>query len=189
MRRPARFDGLLLNRRQTATIISPARLEVVEAIAALGRASARELAVYLGRPPGAIYHHVRVLEQAGVIAEVGRRGPRRPEAIYAPVATRLAVPAGMSPEADRQALQTIRAVLRQAGRDVDAAFARGAATLKGRFHGAQFSAALKPRDVKRVLALLAELDDLLRRAKRVRPRPTDEVFRWTSVFVPLERRR
>ena len=181
-------DMLVLNPRQTGMLISPARLEIVEAFAALGRASARELAAHLRRPPGAIYHHVRMLEQGGLITEVGRRrGPRRPEAVYAPVAERLAVPAGASPDADRQALQTIRAVLRQAGRDVDAGFARGVATLKGRFHGIQLSAALKPREVKRVLALLAQIDRTLRQAKRVRPDPTDDVYRWTSVFVPLAR--
>ena len=130
----SRQDTLVLNRRQTGLLISPARLEIVEAFAALGRASARELAAHLRRPPGAVYHHVRVLEQAGLIVEVARRrGPRRPEALYAPVAERLAVAAGSSADADRQALQTMRAVLRQAGRDVEAGFARGAATLKGVF--------------------------------------------------------
>ena len=181
-------DMLVLNRRQTGMLISPARLEIVEAFAALGRASARELAAHLRRPPGAIYHHVRMLEQAGLIAEVARRrGPRRPEAVYAPAAERLAVPAGASPDADRQALQTMRAVLRQAGRDVEAGFARGVATLKGRFHGIQLSAALKPREVRRVLALLGQIDVVLRKAKRVRPGRTDDVYRWTSVFVPLAR--
>jgi len=183
-------DTLVLNRRQTGLLISPARLEIVEAFAALGRASARELAAHLRRPPGAVYHHVRVLEQAGLLVEVARRkGPRRPEALYAPVAERLAVAAGSSADADRQALQTMRAVLRQAGRDVEAGFARGTATLKGRFHGIQLSAALKPREVKRVLALLGQIDAMLRRAKRVRPGPDDDIFRWTSVFVPLVRAR
>ena len=65
--------------------------------------------------------------------------------------------------------------------------ARGTATLKGRFHGIQLSAALKPREVKRVLALLGQIDATLRRAKRVRPGPGDDIFRWTSVFVPLVR--
>src|SRR5262245_2281296 len=110
-KRRTRRDALLLDRRQTALLLSPARLEIVQAFAALGRASARELAAHLRRPPGAVYHHVRMLEQAGLIAEVGqRKGPRRPEAIYAPVAERLAVAAGSSADADRQALRTLRAV-------------------------------------------------------------------------------
>jgi DNA-binding MarR family transcriptional regulator len=182
-------ETLILDRRQTAALISPPRLEIVEAFGALGRASARDLAAHLGRPPGAIYHHVRVLEQAGLIREVARRrGPRRPEAVYATTASRLAVAAGHSEDASRQAARTLRAVLRQAARDVDAALARGGSTLPGRFHGIQLSTALKPGEVKRVLGLLAEIEAVLRRANRARRRG-DDVYRWTSVFVPIHRER
>jgi DNA-binding transcriptional ArsR family regulator len=185
-----RTGTLVLNQRQTGLVISPARLEILEALGALDRASARELAAHLGRPPGAVYHHVRMLAHAGLIAEVEvRRGARRPEAVYAPVAARLAVAAGASPSDDRQALRTLQAVLRQAGRDVEAAFARGPASLKRRFYGGQMSGALTARDVKRVIALLEEIESLLRRAKRKRPGRSDDVYRWTSVFVPLGRKR
>jgi DNA-binding transcriptional ArsR family regulator len=181
---------LVLTRRQTRMLVSPARLEILQAIGSLGRASAREVAAQLGRPPGAIYHHVRMLEQGGLIVEVERRaGARRPEAVYALASERLAVAAGASAGADQQALQALRAVLRQAGRDVDAAFARGTAKLKGRFHGLQLSAALEPREVKQVLALLDRIDRLLRRTKGAPSKSGAVIFRWTSVFVPLDRRR
>src|SRR5262245_44726288 len=130
----AKIETLVLSQRQTGLLISPARLEILEAFGALERASARELAAHLGRPPGAVYHHVRLLTQAGLIVEVDvRRGSRRPEIVYAPAAARLAVAAGTSRSGDRQALRTLQAVLRQAGRDVEAAVARGPASLKGRF--------------------------------------------------------
>jgi DNA-binding MarR family transcriptional regulator len=183
-------DTLLQNRRQTGTLLSPARLDIVEAFGVLGRASARELAAHLGRPPGAVYHHVRRLEQAGLIGEVSRRrGPRRPEAVYAVDAERLAVASGTSPGSEGQALRTQRAVLRQAVRDVEAGFARGPAALKGRFHGAQLSAVLTRREVRRVLALLAGVEETVRQAKRARHSRGHGVYRWTTVFVPLRRRR
>ena len=186
----AKSDTLLLSRRQTGLLISAARLEIVEAFGALGRASARELAAHLGRPPGAVYHHVRMLAQAGLIAEVEvRRGVRRPEAVYAPVASRLAVAAGASRAGDRQAIRTLQAVLRRAGRDVEAAFARGPALLKGRFYGAQLSSGLTARDVKQVIALLGEIEALLRRANRKPAAAAGDVYRWTGVFVPLGRTR
>ena len=185
-----RGGTLVLSRRQTGLLISPARLEILEALGALERASARELAAHLGRPPGAVYHHVRTLAQAGLIVEVDiRRGSRRPEVVYTSAAQRLAVAAGASPSGDRQALRTLQAVLRQAGRDVEAAFARGPALLKRRFYGGQVSSALTPRDVKRVIALLEEIESILRRAKRKGSGRVDDVFRWTSVFVPLGRKR
>ena len=186
----ARTGTLVLSRRQTGLLISPARLEILEALGARGRAAARDGAAHVGRPPGAVYHHVRTLTQAGLFVEVGvRRGSRRPEAVYAVAAQRLAVAAGASRSGDQQALRTLQAVLRQAGRDVEAAVARGPATLKGRFHGGMVSGALTPRDVKRVIALLAEIETLRRRATQTRPDRADDIYRWTSVFVPLGRKR
>ena len=185
-----REETLVLNRRQTGLLISPARLEILEALGALERGSARDLAAHLGRPPGAVYHHVRTLAQAALIIEVDvRRGSRRPEVVYALAAPRLAVAAGASRSGDQQALRTLQAVLRQSGRDVEAAFDRGPALLKGRFYGGQMSSALTPREVKRVIALLEQIEALLRRAKRKRSNRTDDIFRWTSVFVPLGRKR
>lgn len=183
-------DTLVLSGRQTALLLSPARLEILEALDALGRASARELAAHLGRPPGAVYHHVRTLTQAGLFVEVDvRRGSRRPETVYALAAPRLAVAGGASRRGDRQMLRTLQAVLRQAGRDVEAAMDRGPALLKGRFYGGQVSGALTAREVKRVIALTEEIESLLRRAKRKRSGRVDDVYRWTSVFVPLGRKR
>jgi DNA-binding transcriptional ArsR family regulator len=186
----ARTETLVLSRRQTATLVSPARLEIIEAFGALDRASARELAAHLGRPPGAVYHHLRTLAQAGLIAEVEvRRGARRPEAVYAPVAARLAVAAGGSRAGDRQALRTLQAVLRQTARDVEAAFARGPAALRRRFYGAQLSSGLTARDAQRVIALLQQIEALLRRAKRKPADAADDIYRWTAIFVPLGRKR
>jgi DNA-binding transcriptional ArsR family regulator len=181
----------VLTAAQARALASPSRLEIVEAFGALGRASARELAAHLGRSPGAVYHHVRALEYAGILREVARRpGPRRPEAVYAPAsaAGRLAVAAGQRVGDQQAAVQALKAVLRQAARDADALFAEGAATLKGRFHGLQLSAALAPADVKRVLALLGELEVVFREANRERSRG-GEIFRWTSLFMPIRRTR
>jgi len=185
-----RTGTLVLSRRQTSLLISPARLEILEALGALARASARELAAHLGRPPGAVYHHLRTLAQAGLIVEAEvRRGSRRPEVVYTGAAARLAVTAGASPSGDRQALRTLQAVLRQAGRDVEVALARGPASLKGRFYGGQMSSALTAREGKRVIALLEEIESLFRRATRKGSSRADDIYRWTSVFVPLRRKR
>jgi DNA-binding transcriptional ArsR family regulator len=179
----------VLTSAQARALASPPRLEIVEAFGALGRASARELAAHLGRSPGAVYHHVRALEHAGVVREVARRpGPRRPEAVYAPAAGRLAVAAGQRLGDQEAAVYALKAVLRQATRDADKLFAQGAESLKGRFHGLQLSGALPPADVKRVLALLDELEAIFRKANRTRSRAGD-IFRWTTLFMPIGRAR
>jgi DNA-binding transcriptional ArsR family regulator len=179
----------VLTPAQARALASPPRLEIVEAFGALGRASARELAAHLGRSAGAVYHHVRALEHAGVVREVARRpGPRRPEAVYAPAAGRLAVAASRRVEDRQAAVRALKAVLRQATRDADAVFVQGVETLKGRFHGLQLSAALQPADVERALALLGELEAVFRGANRTRS-PAGDIFRWTSLFMPIRRRR
>jgi DNA-binding transcriptional ArsR family regulator len=179
----------VLTPAQVRALASPSRLEIVEAFGALERASARELAAHLGRSPGAVYHHVRALEHAGIVREVARRpGPRRPEAVYAPAAGRLAVAAGQRVGDQQAAGLALKAVLRQATRDAGGVFVEGVETLKGRFHGLQLSAALAPSDIKRVLALLGELEAVFRKANRARSRAGD-IFRWTSLFMPLRRTR
>jgi DNA-binding transcriptional ArsR family regulator len=187
-RPPAAPASLVLTARQTGLLASPARLEIVEAFGALTRASARELAAHLGRSPGAVYHHVRALEQAGLLREVARRaGTRRPEAVYAAAGGRFAVAAGRAKPAG-PAAATLKAVLRQAARDADRVFA-GRIEAKGRFHGLQLSAALLPADVKRVLALLEQVEAVVRAANRRRPQAGEAFYRWTSLFMPIGRSR
>lgn len=188
--RPARVPRtVVLSPAQARLLASPARLEIVEAFGALGRASARELAAHLGRSPGAVYHHVRALERAGLLREVARRaGSRRPEAVYAAAGGRFAVAAGPSTPEGRPAVATLKAVLRQAARDTERAFA-GEVDAKGRFHGLQLSAALLPADVKRVLALLGQVEAILREAGRQRPQVDETYYRWTSLFMPIGRSR
>ena len=189
MSRRASPATTVLTPAQARALASPSRLEIVEAFGAIGRASARELAAHLGRSPGAVYHHIRALEHAGVVREVARRpGPRRPEAVYAPAAGRLAVAAGPRLGDQQAAVRALKAVLRQAARDADGMFGRGVETLRGRFHGLQLSAALQPADVKRALALLGELEAVFRKANRTRSRAGD-IFRWTSLFMPIGRSR
>ena len=173
---------------QARLVASPARLEIVEAFGALGRASARELAAHLGRSPGAVYHHLRTLEQAGLLREVARRpGSRRPEAVYAPAGERFAVAAGAA-KSPLPAAATLKAVLRQAARDADRVFG-GRIAAKGRFHGMQLTAALLAADVKRVLALLNQIEVILRKANRQSSQAGETYYRWTSLFMPIERSR
>jgi hypothetical protein len=108
--------------------------------------------------------------------------------VYAPTTGRLAVAASHKRGDQQAAVHAMKAVLRQAARDADRVFAQGVETLKGRFHGMQLSASLLPADIKRVLALLGELEAVFREANRARSR-AGEIFRWTSLFMPIRRTR
>lgn len=50
-------------------IISPARDEIMDAVAANGPCTVRWLGEFLGRKPDSLYHHVRVLRRVGLLLE------------------------------------------------------------------------------------------------------------------------
>lgn len=58
---------------QFEAIGSPVRLEMVEFFGSRGPMSVAEIAEALGRPADGLYHHLRKLEGAGIIREVGTR--------------------------------------------------------------------------------------------------------------------
>jgi hypothetical protein len=84
--------------------------------------------------------------------------------------------------------RALKAVLRQAARDVDPALAMGREALLGRFHGLQLAAALSPDDFERVLALLGRIEAIFRRAGKVRS-GAGTMARWTTLLTPIRRGR
>lgn len=163
---------------------SPARLELIEAVDAAGPVSARALARRLRRSAGSVYHHLRILEHAGLVRRSGfRPARRRPEALYVLTARRHAAgprAAGHPPAA------VLRAALRQAGRDAERALGRREAPARGLFHGAQITAALRAAEVRAVIAKLVEVQRLLQAAAQ-RGDSAATFYRWTSLFLSVDR--
>ena len=76
-----------LTQDQLECLTMPLRLAIVQRLESDKEATARELAARMGRPTTSLYHHLKQLEEIGLVRIVGeRKGPRRPEAIYALVA-------------------------------------------------------------------------------------------------------
>jgi predicted transcriptional regulator len=77
--------------RQVEAFAHPARQEIIDRLVASGPLSARELAEGIGRNVTTIYHHLKHLEDVGLIqqmsSEAFARG--RPYIIYKPVAPRI----------------------------------------------------------------------------------------------------
>jgi predicted ArsR family transcriptional regulator len=60
------------------------RREIIAALANDPNLSARDLATRLKRPVTGLYRHLELLQDAGLVRQIGqRRGPKRPEALYA----------------------------------------------------------------------------------------------------------
>lgn len=62
------------DKKQLAALTSSARQEIVDVLSQMGTVSVSELATTLGRPADAVYYHLRVLKQAGLVLRAGYRG-------------------------------------------------------------------------------------------------------------------
>jgi len=68
---------------QLAALASSSRQEIIDVLAQMGTVSVCELGNALGRPPDAIYYHLRVLKSCGLVLTAGYRtiGRRKEELI------------------------------------------------------------------------------------------------------------
>lgn len=119
-------DSLVIRGRKPLRALSaPQRVRILECLLARAPQSIREVAAALSRPPAALYHHVALLERAGLIVQAGVRGAgRKAERIYAPAARALhAAPPRTKTERDelaRAGETQVRYALRRFSRAVRA---------------------------------------------------------------------
>jgi DNA-binding transcriptional ArsR family regulator len=147
---------------QLESLTAPTRLAIAQRLEIDRQATARELARRMGRPVTALYHHLKQLEDVGVLRVVARRkGTRRPEAVYALAAEYLSAAEALKTSRGRKAYG------RAASRAADAAVrALVAATARGtpRFSGFQRNAMVRyyllRADRKKLARLNALLDEL-----------------------------
>ncbi len=89
--------------------------------------SISDIAMRMGRPAGALYYHVGMLEKLGLLKRAGTRpAGKRHEALFEPVAQRFALAADpTSPEGIASALKAASAAFRMTERDLEAALRSG----------------------------------------------------------------
>ncbi len=119
--------------RQIAVVASGVRQEICDAVAALGPCSIAEVAVQLDGTPHALYHHFRILVQAGLLRESGtRQTGSRAEALYTTPARKMALRYDPSdPENVASVTGVVSAMSRVAVRDFRRAFEPDIAVVSG----------------------------------------------------------
>lgn len=156
----------LLNQDQLESLTSPIRLAIVQRFEVDSEATARELSRRMGRPVTSLYHHLKQLEDVGVLRIVGmRKGARRPEAVYAMVADHLSSAEAVKTRRGRKTYGRAALRVAEAGaRAFSAAVAQG----NPRFAGQRRNATVKyfilradDRKMARLNKLLNELEDAL----------------------------
>ncbi len=186
MSRPYRIERL----DQLELLTSPLRQEIVDAVAALGECSARELAAELGVAPDALYYHLRKLVDAGLLLSVGKRAAtRRPEEVYRTPSRDLRVVWDLDePEASAAIQKAAAAFLRMAERDLRRGAGSPAARTRGRdrnLGGARLTAWLTRAELQQVNRHLAAAGQVFHNARRSRGR---ELHALTWLITPVQSR-
>lgn len=111
------------NRDQRTAVASPLRLEVLGLFVSEDPLSISDMAVLMNRTPGSLYHHVRILEEAGFLKKTGTRPKgKRHEALYLPTASRFEYDTSSGEEdAIVNAVKLMATGFRMAERDLEAA--------------------------------------------------------------------
>ena len=120
---------------QIRALASAARQDIIDAVVAIGPASAPEIALALGRRPDALYYHLRVLTRVGLLRTEGvASGAARAAARYDVPGRPMSIRYDLSDRASALALTNVTAsMLRSAGRG----FARATTRRSTRVGGPQ----------------------------------------------------
>ncbi len=192
-KRSAETSGTTLH----AALSSPMRLELVGLFGEEpGPLSISDMAERIGRPATSLYHHVRVLEDAGVLRRAGTRPKgKRFETLYEVTGTRLEVSVDPHDETTaRQAGQTMSAALRMAERDFLASLDRDDVCTEGEHRnltGMRAHMRLSPQALARLNGFLQELESRARElvVESGDPGPDDQFLSLTFLMAPLRGRR
>ena len=151
-----------LSQIQLASLTSPIRLAIIQRLEIDREATARELAGRMGRTVTSLYHHLKQLEDVGVLRVVGeRKGPRRPEAVYAMIADYLSTAEAVKTRAGRKTYGRAALRVAEAGaRAFSAAMARGKPAFDGEHRNAAVRYYVLRADKQRLARLNALLDEL-----------------------------
>jgi DNA-binding transcriptional ArsR family regulator len=174
-------------RKQLSALASGARQEVVDVLANTGAISVADLAQALGRPADALYYHLRVLQQAGLVVQAGYRGRgKHREELIAAVSPNLRLPYELGEHGNGAEIGAIvGSMLRLGLRDFEAAFEAGDAQTSGpqrELVAMRKIGWLTPQDVaetNRAIEGLARLTE--------KPPGKGRLYAITVVLTPLDR--
>lgn len=144
--------------------MAPVRQEIVDALDVAGPCAVARLAELVGRPADALYHHLRVLQRAGVVASEARKEGRHVFAVYDLRERPVRLPLQQARPDD--VLAVAGAAQRLSWRDFRAAVRAGEGVAEGEqrtLWGSRARGWLTPGELARVNAWLARAIELLRR--------------------------
>jgi len=181
--------AVLEDARQIGLLASPARIEIVDTLEALGDAvSVAELAARLGRPADGLYYHLRQLAAGGLIEEeVGSDGRRYRTRTRGSDRLSLRYRPGANANA-RAVRDVVASVLRVARRDFERALADTATVAEGpqrELWASRGKGWVSAAELTEINRLLTRLMQLLQRPRKV---DGGKLIALSWVLAPLQAR-
>jgi DNA-binding transcriptional ArsR family regulator len=189
---PLPTSGAIESTRQIRALASAVRQDIVDALESNGPCSVRELANLLGRRPDALYYHLRVLGDVGLIAqskpEETGEGGAIVELLFRPLHLRYEP----SDRANREGVcRVVGAMTRSAERHFRRAFRPGVSEVAGPTRdlwAGRCQGWLHEEDIREVNRLLSRVLSIM----RTRQAPTRRAVKRreiTFILAPLPSRR
>jgi DNA-binding transcriptional ArsR family regulator len=176
--------------RKIATIASPVRAAVIDALEVLGPATVVQLARALGYPPDGLYYHVGVLERHGLVVRmepVKESGAARFDLPGHPATLRYR----LDDRRQRDAIaQVVATMLRSAQRGFRRSFAPGHATVQGpqrNLRAGRRTAWLTARELRVLNRYIERIHALFGRG--VPRRAGARLHEFTYVLAPIREKR
>ena len=186
---------VLRTEEERRAVASPLRLELIGLFVVGDPLSVAQIGECMGRPATAIHYHVRLLEKAGILRQVGRqRSGSRSEALYLPVADvfKMEQPRDAPEEVSAVMLKTMSTAFRMAERDMKAALTNPSSKTSGPYRnvlGARMHCRLSKKDLAELNRHLRAIEKMLTRAaKDHEPSPGDSFLSLTLALMPLRNR-
>lgn len=180
---------------QQDALASPLRLEILGLFTNPEPLAIADMATLMGRPAGSLYHHVGLLEKAGLLKRTGTRPKgKRYEALFSPTATRIEYDTQNGGEdVVNMAVKTMAMAFRMTERDLEAALRGKKSVQEGQdrnLFAARMHLRASPKLLAKVNKHLKAINDLLiaEAAKDPRPSPEDQHLSLTIALLPLKGR-
>ena len=180
---------------QRAALASPLRMEILGLFTNPDSLAIADMARLMGRSAGSLYHHVGILEEAGLLCRTGTRPKgKRHEALFRPVASRIEVEARSGGEqAVNQAVKMMASAFRMAERDLEAALQSGESITRGpsrNLCATRMHMRTSPVLLAKINKHLLAIENLLttEMAKEPQATPDDQHLSLTIALLPLKGR-
>jgi len=195
MKKTKQNTVLVSDSEKRTALASPLRLEIMGLFTSPDSLAIADMARLMGRSAGSLYHHVGLLEKAGLLKRTGTRPKgKRHEALFRPVAKRIELDASSGgEEAVNDAVKAMATAFRMVERDLAAALVSDKSVVEGpqrNMFATRMHMLTSPKLLAKINKHLKAIEDLVSQEVSKTPTPTseDQHISLTLALLPLKGR-